>query len=58
MRVAPGTPISRAPVGSTSAARAIDAGRQDQRQPRAGGAVDRALQRLGLVVLLLVRTPR
>ena len=32
------------------AACAVDAGREDERQPRAGGAVDRALQRLGLVV--------
>ena len=32
------------------AAYAIDAGCEDQRQPRAGEAVDRALQRLGLVL--------
>ena len=40
------------------AARAVDAGREDQRQPRARGAVDRALQRLGLVVGAVKRTPR
>ena len=50
MRVAPGTPIEPRAGRQHEAARAIDAGREDQRQARAGGAVDRALQRFGLVV--------
>src|ERR1043166_516185 len=49
MRVAPGTPISRAPVGSVKARPPMGAGREEGREPRAGGAFDRALQRLGLV---------
>ena len=49
MRVAPAHADQPRAGRQHEAARAIDAGREDQRQPRAGEAVDRALQRLGLV---------